>query len=491
MFKKIGIAAIILLCAANLYSLSFSVNSDFWKTYSNAELRELTSELQTADGRTVRGIALSELFPVLYDAWTLDTGLEKIEISNLADKLHEMFLADGDDGWEIVYGSQTFSDVRALNIEGEKLAVRPLEIWINWEGTELLREEIERYADLHRLEIKITEVPKPDSKLISVTRGGGSVPDIIMVQSSAIDSLVRSGSIQNIDYMYPEGLQEQGREAFSHGGRTWAVPFYYDSQLVLYNPELISEPSNDWTLTDFERICGRASKVCDIPSAWNAYSASFLIPFQISFGKDSLVETDGSIDITDEASRKALEYVLHLQDDGLMQPMERDAMTSLFVSGDVAMILSASYSIPHFTELGVPFKAAALPINEETGRRVSPLLDFKAFAVTKKSRNTTGARRLIEHLTGPAIQGRFTSEVAKLPARESVFNLTAETNPYYETLKISAEAGTIIPTDKAYSVYKNTMWKMLRFALSGRMSAARVLEKTQKIVDKNLDDLSN
>jgi ABC-type glycerol-3-phosphate transport system substrate-binding protein len=490
MFKRIVFAAAALLCAVNIYSISFSVNSSLWKNYDDSELNELVFDIVETGGVRTRGISLNELFPVLYDAWAINIEAERIIISNLADKLQDIFITSDSSGWEIEFDGKIYKNIQSLNIEGEVLADKPLEIWINWEGTEFLREEIKRYTDLHRLEIRITEVPRPDSKLTSMARGGGTVPDVLMVQSSYIDSLVRSGSIQNIDYMYPEGLQKLVREAFTYSGKTWAVPFYYDAQMLFYNPELITGPQNHWSLTDFERCCQRATATGKIPSAWNAYSAGFLIPFQISFGKQRLIETNGSINISDEPSKKALEYIIDLKNRELMTPMERDAMTSLFVSGDVAMIIDASYSIPHFQDLGIPFEAVALPINSKTGIRVSPLLDFKALAVTKKSKNPTGARRLIEYLTGFGVQSRFTTSVSKMPARESAFSLQEDQNRFSKALKISADSGTIIPTDKAYSVYKNTMWKMLRFAISGRMPPGQVLEKTQELVNKNLEDIN-
>ncbi|MBI9106131.1 MAG: extracellular solute-binding protein [Spirochaetales bacterium] len=496
MLKKISVASAALFCALNLYSLSVSVNSSPWEDYSRQRLDSLAYAIAADNGEIKKGISLAELFPALFDAWLLEVECSpaservQFEVPDLADKLEGIFLSAGSSGWELEYEGLTFSNINSINIKGEVLTKRPLEIWVNWEGTEFLRGEIKRYADLHRVEIKVTEVPRPDSKLISVARGGGAVPDILMVQSGYIDSLVRSGSIQNIGYMYPEGLQVQGREAFTYDGKIWAVPFYYDAQLMFYNPEMIHGPDYNWTLSDYEKLCRTAGSSGSIASAWNAYSASFLIPFQLSFGKQHIIEPDGSIRITDEASRKALEYIIRLKDASLMTPMERDAMTSLFVSGDAAMIISASYAIPHFQDLGIPFETVPLPVNQNTGIRVSPLLDFKAFAITKKSRNTAGARRLIEYLTGTGVQYRFTSETSKVPALESAFRLLKGENKYYEALRISAESGTIIPTDKAYSVYKNTMWKMLRFAISGRMPPGVVLEKTQELVDKNMEDIN-
>lgn len=430
----------------------------------------------------------------MFEAWRIEieTGDSpssmRFSDPDLADELSKIKLIDIDNEWALLYKSRTITGIKSINIECEQLEDDPLEIWINWEGIDLLKNEINRWSLRHGIEVKVTEVPKPDSKLVSVTQAGGNVPDILMVQSSYIDRLANSSAIQSLDYMFPGGMVQQGREAFSHNGRVWAIPFYYDTQMLFFNPELIRKPDVNWSLRDFEETCRKAAESKLIPSAWNSYSASFLIPFQIAFGKKSLVEPDGSIIINDEPTLQALEYVLKLQKEGLMQPMERDAMTALFVSGEVASIISASYAIPHFLELGIPFDTAPLPINPDTGIRVSPLLDFKAFAISKRSKNTIGARRLIEYLCGQGVQQRFTSATAKLPALETALPAISEDNQWYETLLISSEAGTVIPTDKAYSIYKNTMWKMLRFAISGKMPAEQVLEKTQELVNKNLED---
>ena len=480
MLRKICLPAIILLLAVELHAINISVNSELWKSYSGGE---------TVFDRS--GANLEDLAPVLFDAWTLSIETSSGESrvlsrDDLCETLSSIAVIKKNGGFSVILPDGAVENVLSVNIEGEKLRPRPLEIWISWEGTDLLKTEIERYAELHELEINVLEVPKPASKLISVSRSSGGVPDIIMVQSGSINSLVKSECIQNVDFFYPSGLIESGRAAFSLEGRSWAVPFYYDAQMFFYNPEIISSVDDGWTFDDYEKLCSdlKTSGV-DIPSSWNAYSASFLIPFQMAFGKESLINGDGSITITDLPTKDALDYVLDLKERELMIPMERDAMTSLFISGEAAMIISASYSIPHFQKLGIPFRAAPFPVNRQTGRRASPLLDFKAFAITKKTRNTTGARRLIEYLCSEAVQQRFSSGLSKLPARTSALEQSG--NPFYRQLMISSECGTVIPVDKAYSVYKNTMWKMLRFGLSGRMDSRQLLEKTQTLVDKNLN----
>ena len=397
--KKAGLILLTVFMTSGLHALDFSINGEIWKTRTTRNLNELSYPVPFGTD-TVSGISFDELFPAVYEAWQLeifntDGSSLRLADPDLGDGLGRIYLIGIDKSWSVLYKNRLFPAVSAINIAGEPLENDPLEIWINWEGTEELRTEISRYAALHDIEIKVAEVPKPDSKLISVSQANGSIPDIIMVQSSYIDTLSRSGCIQNLDYMYPPGLVPQGKDAFSLDGKTWGVPFYYDAQMIFYNPEIISAPERDWTLADFETACREALGKGKIPAAWNSYSASFLIPFQMAFGKTRLVETDGSIIIDDKPTLEALEYILKLQNSGLMQPMERDAMTSLFISGEAAMIISASYSIPHFQKLGIPFKTAPLPVNSGTGIRVSPLLDFKAFAVAKRSKNTTAAEGVL------------------------------------------------------------------------------------------------
>ena len=487
--KKVFPVLILLSVAVFSFSIDFTLNGNPWKSFSTDELRRLSYPVPAEFGRG-RGISADELFPPVYDAWKIslsaENGIVEKRIPELASLLPGIYLVESLNGWTLSAPGWTVENVKTVDITGEKLHKSELEIWINWEGGDLLKEELRRYEVLHEVSVKTLSVPRPDSKLIAVSAGGGQVPDLIMVQSGYIESLSRSGSIQNLDYMYPAGLMDEGRAAFSLDGKTWAVPFYYDAQMMFINPELMQPPRNSWTTADFEAAAEKLESRGIVPSSWNAYSSSFLIPFQISFGKESLIETDGSLIINDEPNIKALEYVLSLQDRGLMKPMEKDAMISMFVSGDVAMIISASYSIPYFEKLGIPFDAVPLPVNSETGIRLAGLLDFKAFAVPKKSMNTLAAIRLIEYLCGTGVQQRFTSAVSKLPASEEALRLIAGSNRYIEQLTIGSDSGIVIPPEQALGIYKNTMWKMLRFALSGRMSPEAVLEQTQKIINNNL-----
>jgi ABC-type glycerol-3-phosphate transport system substrate-binding protein len=376
-----------------------------------------------------------------------------------------------------------------MKLWGERLQITDLEVWISWEGTRLLKEEMKRFERLHGLGIKVVEVPRTQSKLLAVLRARGKLPDLVMIQSDYVPALKKARALQNLDYMNADDIVEKGLRAFRADGKLWAMPFYFDSQIVFYNPNHLRPqdlppgfPLN-WSLGDLEAMAETLKSRGQIPMAWNAYSAYWLVPFQVGFGKDPLIDSDGSMRIDDSATQRAIEYILDLKNRDLMRAMERDAMISLFTSGSVGLILSGSYSIPLFREIGIDYDVAAYPHNH--GKPLAPLLDFKGFAITRKSRNPILARRLIQYLTGIGVQRRFTNALSKLPANRSVWSLMEQDHTYVNVLEKSYETGIPVPAEKAYGTFKNTMWKLLRLVLSGQMSVREVLAQGQKILNAN------
>ncbi len=190
--------------------------------------------------------------------------------------------------------------------------------------------------------------------------------------------------------------------------------------------------------------------------------------------------------INDDPTRTALEYILSLQEKGYLDFRERDGMISRFLTGDVAMILSGSYSIPEFESLHIPFAVAPYPYNEKAKKSIAPLLDFKAFAITRKTKAPILARRVIEYCTGTGVQQRFCHEVSKIPANTRAWPVMKLQNQYYDTLYKSYTIGAVIPPEDSYKIYKNTMWKLLRFALTGEMSVEETLEEGQRIIENKL-----
>ncbi len=479
---------LILLSSQVLFSIEFKLNNGPWENCDT--LRNEYLYTIPVNSSSYNGISISEILPLMADIWKTTfysgSGEKTVTGNDLAERLNTWYAVRSGGGWDVVLDNETLIGVKRIKIEGERIESDSLEVWLSWEGIPRLKDEIARFESLHNITIKKTDVPKIESKLLSVLRGGGAPPDIVMIQSDYLHSLVNSNALQNLDYMVPEDLNPKGLDAFRYENKIWGIPFYYDTQLLFYNKDLISEIpyGTDWSLDDFEHTAEVLRNKGINPITWNVYSAYWLIPFQIGFGKDRLINGDGSITINDPPTINALEYLLELQERELLYTMERDAMISLFAAGEIAMILSGSYSIPQFEELGLNFGIHSYPVNGETGIPVSPLLDFKAFAISRKTKNPILSRRLIEYLTGIGVQQRFPPLLSKLPSLETAFELNTGGNRYREVLRAASETGYPVPSEKAYGIYKSTMWNIMPFIITGKMTVETALDRAQILIDQ-------
>ena len=485
MLKKPFLGILVsLLALSGLTALDLQINQETLPLPSRSGALPVSI---TWEGRPVPAYGLLECIPLIEEIYSLEIyhqrGVTRIDSDFPEEDFGEAWFIPEGDRWNLLFRNTLYTGVTRFLIRGAVLESRELTIWTSWEGGDELKAEFQRFAALHGLTIEAAEVPNPDSKLISLVRGRGRVPDLIMIQSSAVEDLIQAGAIQNLDYLTLPDLISQGEEAFTLNGRLWGVPFYFDTQVLLYNKDLITLTPGPWTLADFESAAAAAKDRGITPASWNAYSSNWLIPFQIAFGKETLLEADGTIIVDDEPTRKALEYIIGLEQRGLLVPRERDAMDALFIQGETAMILTGSYAIPYFTSLGLNFGIKPYPRNENTGRPVSPLLDFKAFALTRHTRVPVLARRVLQHLAGRGVQESFTRDLAKIPVRPDLFPLREMDAALNQAFTLSMEEGTVIPPQRIYRVYKNHLWKLIRFALSGRLSVEEVLRQGQRLMD--------
>ncbi len=108
------------------------------------------------------------------------------------------------------------------------------------------------------------------------------------------------------------------------------------------------------------------------PLAWNLYSAYWLLPFQMGFGKDRLIEADGSV-----VRQRYGKYRGGGLYDGMGGPrlgLHQRARCMLANSsqqdGHDALVLVL---IPELEKLGIGFETVAFPNNQQLQRPVVPL----------------------------------------------------------------------------------------------------------------------
>jgi len=448
----------------------------------------------------MRGISLAELLPPLAEAWEFRARSPSSsllwESDELASHVDEIYLLESTSGWRLVSPGGSLDGVTAIEISAREANEGDLEVWLSWEGVPKLKAELARWSALTGVKVKSLEVPDTRSKFLATLRGGARLPDLVMVQTSDIADLSETGALQRLDRLAPKGslLDPKGLESFRFGTGTgigpraglWALPFYFDTQLVFYRKsKLPKPPAETWSLEELEGLAASLSSPGKPAMSWNVYSAYWLLSFALGFGKPSIADADGAVRPDDPGTAAALEWMLGLMEKGVLEPLERDAMIGRFASGETPIILSGSYSIPEFERIGLDFGVAPYPVAKKTGKAVSPLLDYKGFAVSKSTRSPISAAWLLDYLTGSGVQQRFNSALYKLPVEPGAWAKAKTTNPYYPQLSRSAAIGSIIPPGEGYSIYKNVMWKIIRFILTGAMKPAQALGEARRLIDAN------
>ncbi|MDX9827835.1 MAG: extracellular solute-binding protein, partial [Spirochaetia bacterium] len=244
---------------APVSALEISLNGQPRILPDEAALRGLCYKVPT-DAGYEQGIALSELLPPLIDAWKLECvhleGLRLWEDEGLAETLKDFFLIPSYTGtWDLHAEGTRSKDVRSLSLEGDRAEEKELEVWLSWEGVPELKAELARWSRLTGVKVRAVDVPDTRSKYLTTLRGGGRPPDLLMIQSDNLADLLNAQALQNLDRIKAGELSSKGKEAFRIDGKLWALPFYFDSQLVFYNTRLIPEaPRADWTLNDMVGI---------------------------------------------------------------------------------------------------------------------------------------------------------------------------------------------------------------------------------------------
>jgi len=438
-----------------------------------------------------RGFSLGELYPPQLEAWKLELSnpatTRTIHSDSLGERLYGIYVIQTGSGWDVMLDTGSGSPVErirsvsSLALYGEPCPEKSMEVWVSWEGVAELKALVRSWAANAGVSVKVVDVPSIKSKLITVLRGGGKLPDLVMVQSDYLPDLVDAGALQSLDALWLPEVDSKGRKAFELGGSLMAAPFYCDTQLVFYSTRLIRlAPDGNWTLADMERMARESG--AQVGAAWNAYSAYWFLPFVIGFGKPEIIMPDGRMDVTHPAYELALAYLKDSESRGFFSAMERDAMMAYFTSGKTAFILSGSYSIPEFRRLGLEFDIAPFPLVSTGGKRVAPLLDYKGWAVTKATKSPVLARRLAQYLSGAAVQAAFCAPLGKLPANEKAWNLMPTDKRYEKVVRTSYADGLAVPPDPAYGVFKNASWKLIRLYLGGSMSAREILEALATIL---------
>ncbi|MFP4268478.1 MAG: hypothetical protein ACLFQW_10830 [Spirochaetaceae bacterium] len=127
-----------------------------------------------------------------------------LQRDNLGDLLFESALVSSahnsdQQSYRLIVGDKSYPDTLSVDVYGYPVESGSLTIWLSWEGVDELKRELRHFAETHQVELKLVQVPNTDTKLTATLRGGGELPDLVMIQSSSLADLINSDGSITVD----------------------------------------------------------------------------------------------------------------------------------------------------------------------------------------------------------------------------------------------------------------------------------------------------
>ncbi len=287
------------------------------------------------------------------------------------------------------------------------------------------------------IEVKVE--PKPFLQAVNTYRVaalGGQAPDLMRFSNDQLGSIapIRDRGSPLLEDLRPwlspvqrEIWDSVALQSMRYEGDLLALPVSQDCVSLFYNKALFDEegmeyPNDGWTTADmldaaqqltFGEQVGISIPTKD-PYRW----------FALNSGHGGTLFTDSGVPNLDgEGSAQAMEFWLSLELEHGIVPTGTniETMKNHFVEGRAAMIIDGPWQWPTYEKAKIDIGQALLPIVEETGLRMSPMVGFKGWSISKQSPNKAAAVALALYLSSEEVQKVAAKETRTMPVIESLY----------------------------------------------------------------------
>ncbi len=336
--------------------------------------------------------------------------------------------------------------------------------------------EFERMNE--HVSVVITRVPYSNAHTqFMVAAQGGEAPDLIRLSS---DQLGEIGEVRVDGFPLLEDLRahltpmdrslfdERALHAMKYGSELLGLPASQDCLSLLWNdalfPKGAARPHDNWTIEEMLEIAKNLTAYEQGPEGSKVSQAGLSLPvkvpywwfpFQSGFG-GRLFDEYGSPSLNSSGSAESLEYLFDLEQKHLLMHngTQRENMKTHFLNSEAAMIIDGPWNWATYETVGrLNVSQTLLPYVSSTGERMSPLVTFKGWSVSKRSQYKESAVELALHLTSVNNQRNYAIETYTLPTARVLYDDQRITsNPVLSGFIEQLQLGTPAPTNRAMSL---------------------------------------
>jgi arabinogalactan oligomer/maltooligosaccharide transport system permease protein len=306
----------------------------------------------------------------------------------------------------------------------------------------------------------------------AVPRGNG--PDLFIAAHDGLGKWVAMDVVAPVE-LDLEPFLPATRDAVRWNEATYGIPLAYKSLLLLYNPELISEPP----ATTDELIAAAREHTGDgaYGLAYQATEAYFHGSWMHAFGGWSIAP-DGRVDLDSPEQAAAYAFTRRLAVDEGIAPKQPTAelISRLYREGRTAFVISGPWFVAGMDR---PVAAAPLPVVSETGQPGRPYLTVDGVFFADQAKNPEDARAFAAHLAG--VEG---ARVRQDVGRQAVAHQEVTSDdPLLVTLARQAEDAVPMPADPDVANVFEAQARALRNVTRGAVSPEAAADAAQQYYD--------
>ena len=356
-------------------------------------------------------------------------------------------------------------------------AEEPIRLWHAYRGAE--QEALEQIVADFDEPVELLAVPYDAyaSKLES-TIPLGEGPHVYIDAHERLGDFVERGIVAAPPAeLSARGFGTKALAAVTIEGQTLALPLSQKCLALYVNTSLVDTPP--------ETLDAIAALAPELPEgtfalAYEARGAYAHAALLAAYGGALLDVERDDFGFEGPEAERSLERVAALIEAGVI-PEDADGalVTQLFAAGQAATVISGPWLAADL-DPSLDYTLTLLPIVDETGERMRPLLTVEAVMLAPKGAEDPRAVRLVEHLASPAA-AKIRAELARSVSARNDVDLSGD--PLLETFAAQAELALPTPSTAAMRAVWEPANRAIRKFLRGDTDAATALAEARRRYD--------
>ena len=284
--------------------------------------------------------------------------------------------------------------------------------------------------------VEMTLVPFGNADQLFMTAAqGGEAPDLMRLSSDQLGAIgeVRVDGLPLLEDLRPHltpqdraQFESRALESMRYGDELYGIPASQDCLSLIYNKALfdaegLDYPSEDWTQQDLLSNAQQLTQQDVQGLALPIKTAYWWFPIQEGFG-GSLFDEEGSPTLDSNGSSEAMRWMLdlELEHEVVATGTQIEGMKNQFITSKAAMIIDGPWNWATYEDSRLNIGQTLLPTVVETGERMSPLVTYKGWTVSKQSAHKVAATELALWLSSASVQKEFALETYTMPTHTSL-----------------------------------------------------------------------